>query len=186
MVQMGIHPSPYIGNCGEVLGDDIVERCRAWQVGSPNATIERECTMSKKAALVAMASIAVAVALSAPANADPDVGSSDCVLSGQTQQYCIARFIETIETIPNIGPPVEGHERDAALREAVYTVNKLLKALPSGPESVKATYNGLIQEFLNGENGSWADENAARGFINASVHWFGIPNMKAAIDQALQ
>ena len=70
--------------------------------------------MNKKA-LMSLASIAVSVALSAPANADPDIGAAGCVLAGNTQQYCFDKFIASIESIPNINPPVDGPDREEAL-----------------------------------------------------------------------
>lgn len=123
-----------------------------------------------------------ATILTAPvANAWPTVEQSGCVASGQTPEFCIGKFMESIETIS----PISENLHQAAVDNGLRVVASMERSFDPGSHSLppREMFKDAVGNVMAANPEATWDE--AIFFVKMSIHWFGPPGLETAVANAM-
>jgi hypothetical protein len=109
------------------------------------------------------------------------VGGSACVRSGQSEEYCIGRFMETVNSMPVfVNHPEWSADRAISVQNAMLAIDGMIRSFDSNAHALppKEMYWDQVRLIKDG-NPDYSDADAI-GFMYASIHWFGPPGLEDA------
>lgn len=116
--------------------------------------------------------LAVLVVAAGLAFAPAAGAESDCVLSGQTPEYCMGKYLESVSSAL---PP--DFNRDVAISNGYRTVEVL------GRHPNKAQFGRIVDDLI--DKNSFLTVEQAVFLVQMAVHWLGPPGLENQIDQAM-
>ncbi len=108
------------------------------------------------------------------------VAGSGCVRSGQTEEYCIGRFIETINTA---AWDCDAECQPTAVKNGLGVVDSMVRSFNANSGSLPPDKMFWDCVAHIREADPWVADWQAEGFVRASIHWFGPPGMEEAVNQ---
>lgn len=109
------------------------------------------------------------------------VAGSGCVRSGNTEDYCIGRFIESINTMG--AGACDAACQPGAIQSGLSVVDSMNRSFAPNSHSLPPDkmFWDCVAHFK--EANPWANDGQAIGFVRVSIHWFGPPGMEQAVNE---
>jgi hypothetical protein len=121
--------------------------------------------------------------IAAPAASAWVVEDSACVKSGQTLDYCIGRFIESIDSMG--AGTCDDACQPTAIRDGLVVVNDMMRSFDPNSHSLppKKMFGSSVNETKR--SNPWMTDGMAIGFVKVAIHWFGPPGLEDKVIQAM-
>ena len=137
--------------------------------------------MTRFASLCAVTILGVGSIATAPVASAWTVAGSGCVRSGNTEDYCISRFIESVDTMGD--GACDAVCQPQAIQAGLAVIDSMARSFDrnSGSLPPEEMFYDCIRLFKL--QNPWANDGQAKGFVRVSIHWFGPPGMEEAVNQ---
>ncbi len=113
------------------------------------------------------------------------VAGSGCVRSGQTEDYCIGRFIETLSTMLPPGKVCDAPCQANAISDGLGVVDSMVRSFDRNAHSLPPDKMFWDCVAHTREANPWMEDWQTIGFVRASIYWFGPPGMEDAVNDIL-
>jgi hypothetical protein len=114
-----------------------------------------------------------------------EVADSGCVQSGQTPEYCIGKFMESINSINPVTCDVD-YCQPRTINNGLIAVDAMMRSFnPPTPTTYppKKMFADAANKFKMAND--WATDEKAVFFVQMAIHWFGPPGLEDQVRQAM-